>query len=125
ALHVLLASLVGNGRAVEHALEVRDHFVERIRRQKIPEAVTEQIVSGNADPIRKWTIGEAQPVIAVEIEYRQLDAVGDEPEPVLALSRFQLEQLQMIDIRVCREKAAHESVGLAIGVIVDANPDRR
>src|SRR5437762_4800007 len=42
---------------------------------------------------------------------------------MFALAGFELEPLQIIDVTVRREKAAHRPVGTAIGVVVDADPD--
>src|SRR5437773_2252635 len=43
---------------------------------------------------------------------------------MFALARFELEPLQIIDVAVRREKSAHGTVGTAIRVVVDADPDR-
>src|SRR5215216_4937754 len=44
---------------------------------------------------------------------------------MFALARLELEPLQIIDVAVRCEKTAHRTVGVAIRVIVDADPDRR
>src|SRR6185503_16052292 len=63
--------------------------------------------------------------LAIEMEDRQAHAVGDEAQPVLALTRLELEPLQVVDIAVRREEAADVSLLVAVGVEVDAHPDRR
>ena len=55
---------------------------------------------------------------------RQADAVGDEPQPVLALAGFELEPLQVIDVAVGGEEAANVALLVAIRVVVDAHPQR-
>ena len=44
---------------------------------------------------------------------------------MLALSGFELEPLEVIDVAVGDEIAADVALRAAIGVIVDADPDRR
>ena len=68
--------------------------------------MAEQVVGRNADPVGERLVGEAQPELAVEVEDRQADAVGDEPQPVLALSGLELEALQVVDVAVGGEEAA-------------------
>ena len=84
----------------------------------------EQIVRRDADPVGERLVGEAQAELAVEMEDRQADAVGDEAQPVLALARLELQPLQVIDVAVRREEAADVSLLIAVGVVVDAHPER-
>ena len=87
--------------------------------------MSEEIIGLDAKPARERFVGEAQPELAIEVENRQLDAVGHQPQAMLALAGLELEPLQIVDVAVRRQKSAHRAVGAAIGVIVDANPDRR
>ena len=93
--------------------------------RKSLQRVAEQIVGRHADPVGERLVGEAQAQLAIEVEDRQADAVGDEAQPVLALTRLELEPLQVIDVAVRREEAADVSLLVAVRVVVDAHPDRR
>jgi hypothetical protein len=119
-----LAPLVGDGRARERALDVALHLVQRIRGEEIAERMAEQVVGRNADPVGERLVGEAQAELAIEVQDGQADAVGDEAQAVLALAGLELEALQVIDVAVGREEAADMTVLVAIGVVVDAHPDR-
>ncbi len=119
-----LAPLVGDRRTGERALDVALHLGERVRRQEVAQRMAEQIVGRHADPVGERLVGEAQAQLPVEVQDRQADAVGDEPQPVLALARLELEALQVVDIAVGREKAADVPLLVAIGIVVDADPDR-
>ena len=120
-----LAPLVGDRRAGKRTLDVALHFGERVGRQHVAQRVAEQVVRGHADPVAERLVGEAQLQLAVEIEDRQPDAVGDEPQPVLALAGLELEPLEVVDVGVGDEKAADVALRRAVRVIVDADPDRR
>ena len=72
--------------------------------------MAEQVVGGHADPVAERLVGEADLELAVEVEDRQADAVGDEAQPVLALPGLELEPLQVIDVAVRDEEAAHVAV---------------
>src|SRR5689334_2671331 len=87
--------------------------------------MSEQILGGNADPVGERLVGETQSKLTIEMENRQADAVGNEPQPMLALPRLELEPLQVVDIAIRREEAADVALLIAIGVEVDAHPDRR
>src|SRR5206468_8807009 len=99
--------------------------IERIGRQEVPDAMAKQIVGLDAEPARERLVGETQPELAVEIEYRQLDAVGDKTQAMLALPRLELEPFQVIDVAVRRDEASNHAVGCAIRIVVNANPNRR
>ena len=86
--------------------------------------MAEQILGRNADPVGERLVGEAQPKLPVEVENRQADAVGHEPQPVLALPGLELQPLQVIDVAVRRQKTADVALLVAIGVVVDAHPER-
>ena len=85
--------------------------------------MAEQVVGRDADPVAERLVGEAQLQLAVEIEDRQADAVGDEAQPVLALAGLELEALEVVDVAVGDEEAADVPCGAAVGVVVDADPD--
>ena len=109
ARRLALAALVRDRRAGERALDVALHLGERLRRHELAQRVAEQIVGRNADPVGERLVGEAQLLLAVEVQDRHADAVGDEAQPVLALAGLELEPLQVIDVAVGDEEAAHRS----------------
>ena len=73
--------------------------------------MADHVVGGDADPVAERLVGEAQPELAIEVEDRQPDAVGDEAQPMLALPRLELEALQVIDVAVREQEAADVSFG--------------
>ena len=86
--------------------------------------MTEQIVGRDADPFRERLVRKAELLPPVEIQDRHPDAVGDETQAVLALAGLELEALQVIDVAVGDEEAAHVALLVAIRVVVDAHPER-
>ena len=122
---MLIAPLVRHRGARERALDVTLHLGERIAGEHVAHRAAEQVVRRGADPLRERLVREADLELAVEVEDRRSDAVGDEPQPMLALSRLELEPLLVIDVRVRDEEAAHDALRRAVRVIVDADPDRR
>ena len=87
--------------------------------------MAEQVVGRNTDPVGERPVRKAQLELAVEIQDRQPDAVGDQAQPVLALAGFELELAQVIDVGVGHQESAHQAFFGAIGVVIDADPDRR
>ena len=125
AFRVAVAPLVTDLRAGERPLDVALHLGKRVGVQQLGQRVAEQVVGGHADPVAERLIREAQLELPVEIDDRRADAVGDDPQPVLALPGFELQPLQRVDVGVGDEKAANRAGGAAIRVVIDANPDGR
>ena len=125
AVELALAPLVGHGRAGERALDVALHFGERVGRQHVLQRVAEQVVGRHADPVAERLVGEADLELPVEVQDRQADAVGDQAQPVLALAGLEFQPLQVVDVAVRDEEAADVALRAAIGVVVDADPQRR
>ncbi len=125
AAGALVAALVGDGRPGERALDVTLQLGERLARKHVAHGVAEQVVGLDADPVAEGLVGEADLELPVEIEDRGADAVGDEPQPVLALAGFELEPLQVVDVGVGDEEATDVTLRRAVRVVVDADPDRR
>ena len=120
-----LAPLVRDRRAGERALDVALHLGERLRRHELRSAWPSRSSAGDADPVGERLVREAELELAVEVEDRHADAVGDEAQPVLALAGLELEPLQVIDVAVGDEEAAHRALRRLVGVVVDVDPDRR
>ncbi len=125
AARLAVAPLVGDGRARERALDVALHLGRSLAGEHVAQHAAEEVVGRDADPVAERLVGEAHLELPVEIEDRRSDAVGDEAQPVLALPRLELQPLQVVDVGIRREVAAHEAVCAAVGVVVDADPDRR
>ena len=99
------------------------HVGERAAGDQLLHPPAEEVVGRDADPVAERLVREAQLEVAVEVDDRRADAVGHEAQPVLAPAGLELEALQLIDVRVADEKAAHFAVGAAVRVVVDVNPD--
>ena len=98
---------------------------EGLAGQDFAHRVSEQVVRRGADPVAERLVREADLELTVEIEDRRADAVDDEPQPVLALARLELDVLQVVDVGVGDEEAADVALRRAVRVVVDADPDRR
>ncbi len=120
-----VAALPGDRRPRERALDVPLQLGERFARQHFADGVAEQVIGGNADPVAERLVGETDLELAVEVEDRRADAVDDEPQPVLALARLELDALDVVDVGVGDEEAADLALRRAVRVVVDADPDRR
>ena len=119
-----LAPLVGHRRAGERPLDVPLHFGQRVDGQDFLQRMTKEVVRRHADPCAEGLVGEAQLQLAVEVQDRQADTVCDEPQTVFALTRLELESLQVVDVAVRDEEAAHLTLGIPVRVVVDADPHR-
>jgi hypothetical protein len=126
ALELPLAPLVGHRSRRRR----RDRCSPASRQRRRPgrhvlERVPEDVVGGHADPGAERLVGEADLELAVEVQDRQADAVGDEAQPMLALARLELQLLQVVDVAVRDQEAADMALRAAVGVVVDADPQRR
>ncbi len=116
ARQLALAPLVRHGRAGKRALDVALHFRQSVRRQDFLQRVPEDVVGRYADPRAERLVREAQLELAIEVQDRQPDAVGHEPQPVLALSGLEFKALQVVDVAVGDDEAADVALGGTIRV---------
>ena len=101
------------------------HVGERAAGNQFLHAPAEEIVGRDADPVAERLVREAELEIAIEVDDRRADAVGDEAQTMLAAAGLELEPLQLIDVGVGDEETANVAVGAAVRIVVDADPDRR
>ena len=124
ARRLALAALERDLRPGERPVDVLVHVGERAAGDQLVHATSEQVVGRHADPVAERLVREPQLQVAVEMDDRRADAVGDQAQPVLAPARLELQPLQLVDVGVADEKAADIAVGAAVRVIVDVDPDR-
>jgi len=118
-----LAALERDLGAAEGAVDVLVHVGERAAGDQLLHAAAEQVVGCDADPVAEWLVREAQLEVAVEVDDRRADAVGDKAQAVLAPACFELEPLQLIDVGVADEEPAYFAVRAPIRVVIDVDPD--
>ena len=111
----LVAALVRDRRAGERALDVALQLGERLAREHVAHGVAEEVVGLDADPVAERLVREADLELPVEVDDRRADAVGDEPQPVLALAGLELEPLQVVDVGVGDEEAADVALRVRSG----------
>ena len=99
------------------------HVGERAAGDQLLHPSAEQVVGRDADPVAERLVREAELEVPVEVDDRRADAVGHEPQAMLAAAGLELQPLQLVDVGVADEKAAHLAVGAAVRVIVDVDPD--
>ena len=124
-VQLFLATFVRHRGAGEGALDVALHLRESVRRQHVLESMPGDVFRRRADARTKRFVGKSNLELAIEIQDGDTDTVGNEAQPMFALPCLQFELLQMIDIAVRQQKPPHLPLRVAIGVVVDANPDRR
>ena len=81
------------------------------------------VVDRTADVVAVRLVGKAQTLAAIEVEDRQADAVGDDAQAMLALAGLEFEALDVVDVGIRRQDAAHVAARTAVGVVVDADPE--
>ena len=101
-----IAPLARDGRPGECTLDVALQLREGLAGQDFAHGVSEQVVRRGADPVAERLVREADLELTIEVEDRRADAVDDEPQPVLALPRLELELLKVVDVGVSDEDAA-------------------
>ena len=124
ARRLALAPLERDLRPAEGPVDVLVHVGEGAAGDQLLHAASEQIVGRHADPVAERLVREPQLQVAVEMDDRRAHAVGDQPQPVLAPARLELQPFQLIDVGVADEESANVAVCAAVRVVVDVDPDR-
>ena len=119
-----LAPLVADRLARKRPRDPGLHLRYRVGRHELAERAADQLVDREADPFGERLVREAQSLLAIEMQDRGAHAVGDEPQPMLALDGLLLQSLQVVDIGAGDEHAPDVALGAAVGVAIDADPDR-